>query len=62
MQQAIYNTISRDITIGKTITAASASRRTVLGRRLAQKWDLLGVLALMLSSGMYGVFALAHSL
>lgn len=62
MQQAIYNSISRDITIGKTITTASASRRAGLGRRLAQSWDLYGVLALMLSSGMYGLYAISHTL
>lgn len=62
MQQAIYNTIRRDITIGKTITTALASRRASLGRRLAQKWDLYGVVALMLSSGMYGLYAIAHTL
>ncbi len=61
MQQAIYNTISAEITVGKTITLAPTNRRASLGRRLAQKWDLYGVVALMLSSGMYGLYALAHT-
>ena len=62
MQQAIYNTISRDSTIGKTITTAPTPRRASLGRRIAPKWDLYGVVALMLSSGMYGLYAIAHTL
>ena len=62
MQQAIYNNISADITIEKTITTTPTSRRATLGRRMAQSWDLYGVAALMLSSGMYGFYALAHAL
>ena len=62
MQQAIYSNISRDITLGKTITLTPANRWASLGRRLAQKWDLYGVVALMLSSGMYGLYAIAHTL
>ena len=62
MQQAIYNTISADITIENKNTTATASRRTGLGRRIAQKWDMVGVVALMLSSGMYGLYAIAHTL
>lgn len=62
MQQVIYSNISRDITIGKTITVAPAKRPASLGRRIAQSWGLYGVVALMLSSGMYSLYALAHTL
>ena len=56
MQQAIYNTI-HGISIQTKTTAGS--RRAGLGRRVAQSWDLVGVLALMASSAAYGVLALA---
>jgi len=59
MQQALYNTIHQDNTIAKTVTTVPTIRRTSLGRRLAQKWDLVGVLALMASGAAYGVLALA---
>jgi len=60
MQQAIYNDIAIQTT--KTITTAPTPRRASLGRRIAQKWDLYGVLALMGSSAAYGLFAIAHTL
>lgn len=52
MQQAIHNNIN-----GMKTTAGS--RRGGLGRRAAQTWDLVGVLALMASGAAYGVLALA---
>ena len=56
MQQAIYNGING---IGATRTnKTTVSRR--IGRRVAQSWDLAGVLALMGSGAAYGVFALTH--
>lgn len=57
MQQALYNNIA--IQTAKTITPAPAKRQAGLGRRIAQTWDLVGVLALMGASAAYGVFALA---
>ena len=62
MQQAIYNTISQDLTLGKTSTNVPVGRRASLGRRIAQKCDMVGVVALMLSSGMYGLYAIANTL
>ena len=59
MQQAIYNSIT--IQTNRTDTATTTgSRRTNLVRRIAQTWDLAGVLALMASGAAYGVYALAH--
>ncbi len=52
MQQAIYNTING-------IQTTAGSRRAGLGRRVAQSWDLVGVLALMASGAAYGILALA---
>ena len=63
MQQAIYNSINRDgisIQASKTNKTATATRRASLIRRIAHRWDMVGVLALMGSSAAYGVFALAH--
>lgn len=57
MQQAIYDTIN-GIQTTKT-TATAGSRRVGLGRRVAQTWDLVGVLALMASGAAYGILALA---
>jgi len=59
MPQAIYNTIHGIGTQAATKTA-TGSRRTGLGRRVAQSWDLAGVLALMAASAAYGVLALAE--
>ena len=60
MQQAIYN--SNNITIQATNTAktAATTRLASLTRRIAQRWDMIGVLALMTSSATYAVFAIAH--
>ncbi len=60
MQQAIYNNISNTIAIQTTKTVTPAKRQDGLGRHIAQKWDLVGLLALMGSSAAYGAFALAH--
>ena len=62
MQQAIYSNLSQDIALGKTSTTAPAGRKSGLGRRITLKWDLYGVVALMLSSGVYGLYAVAHAL
>jgi len=59
MQQAIYNSIN-GIGIQATKTITAGSRRSRLGRRVAQCWDLVGVLALMASGAAYGAFALTH--
>lgn len=61
MQQAIYSNLSRDITLGKTSTDAPAGRWSGLGRRITLKWDLYGVVAMMLSSGVYSLYAVAHA-
>jgi hypothetical protein len=58
MQQAIYNTI-HGIGIQTATNRPAGSRRARLGRRGAQCWDLVGVLALMASGAAYGVLALA---
>lgn len=59
MQQALYNSIAIQVT--KTNTAATTkSRRASFARRIAQKWDLVGVLALMASGAAYGMYAIAH--
>ena len=72
MQQAIYNTTHNSIkathnsikatqkTILTMTTTAPAARPMGLARRMAGRWDMVGVLALMGSSAAYGVFALAH--
>ncbi len=63
MQQSIYNSIngnSLTIQATKTNETAPTTRRASLARRLAQRWDLVGVLALMGSSAAYGAFALVH--
>lgn len=39
--------------------AARASQSRLL-RTLVQRWDLIGVVSLMLSSGAYGLYALSH--
>ncbi len=59
MQQAIYNSITIQTTKTNE-TTMSRTRRVRLARRIAQSWDIAGVLALMVSSAAYGVFALAH--
>jgi hypothetical protein len=67
MQQAIYNSINSTIyNSGSTIRNSGSTANTAKdGARLAQwiarKWDMAAVVALMLSSATYGVFALAHS-
>ena len=61
MQQAIYN--SSAIQAAKTsATTATATRRVSLARHIAQRWDIAGVLTLMVSSAAYGVYAIAHVL
>ena len=64
MQQAIYNsTINSNgiaIQTTKTDKTVTAARRASLLQRIARRWDMVGVLALMGSSAAYGVFALAH--
>ena len=65
MHQAIYNTTHNSIkatqkTILTMTTTAPAARPMGLARRMAGRWDMVGVLALMGSSAAYGVFALAH--
>ncbi len=62
MQQAIYNNIHINNS-GRTASAATtgtAAHGAGLGRWIARRWDLVGVLALMGSSAAYGAFALAH--
>ena len=62
MQQAIYNSINRDgisIQASKTNKTATTRRATLI-QRIAHRWDMVGVLALMGSSAAYGVYALAH--
>ena len=65
MQQAIYtNTTPANI----AVTAPALPVRTVRSRKarllrhLMLKWDLYGVLALLVSSAAYGVYAIAHVL
>ncbi len=65
MQQSIYNSIIHDsITIQATKTDTGTTAPAFWGasllQRLARRWDMVGVLALMGSSAAYGVFALAH--
>lgn len=48
---AVYN---------NTAATAPAARPVGLARRMAGRWDMTGVLALLGSSAAYGVFALAH--
>ena len=68
MQQTIYNSInsnsinSNGITVQATQTnkMAPTARRASLARHIARRWDMVGMLALMGSSAVYAVFALAH--
>ena len=64
MQQAIYNsTINSNgiaIQTTKTNTAKTTARRASLIQRIAHRWDMIGVVALMTSSAAYGIFAIAH--
>ena len=63
MQQAIYNSTTingNDFAIPATKTATTTARRASLARRIARRWDMVGVLALMGSSAVYAVFAIAH--
>ena len=63
MQQAIYNSINGSAIVKATRpanAAAQAANRAGLIRWIGRKWDLIGVAALMGSSAVYGVFALAH--
>ena len=60
MQQAIYNSINGISSQATNTTTAPAAWRAGLARRIAQRWDLVGVLTLMGSSAAYGVYALAH--
>ncbi len=63
MQQALYNN-SNGSTIVKTTRPANAAARATDGtgllRWIGRKWDLVGVVTLMGSSAVYGVFALLH--
>ena len=48
-------------TSAKTTKVTAAARRThSLARTLARKWDMLAVIALMVSSAAYGVFAITQ--
>ncbi len=38
--------------------ASGPSSLSRMGRTLAHRWDLIGVVSLMLSSGVYGIYAL----
>ena len=60
MQQAIYNSNGIAIQTTKTNKTATVTRRTSLARRIARRWDMVGVVALMASSAAYGVYAIAH--
>lgn len=67
MQQALYNTIrTRNSTQNTHLTLTTApapvptARRSGLARWAAGRWEIIGVLALMASSAVYGVSALAH--
>ncbi len=71
MQQSIYNSVYNSVNgningSGITIQATKTNkttpttRRASLAQRVAQRWDLVGVLMLMGSSAVYGAFALAH--
>ncbi len=63
MQQALYSNINGN-TIIKTSSPAKAAARTTNGagllRWIGRKWDLVGVVTLMGSSAVYGMFALVH--
>ena len=63
MQQAIYNSIDTTIIALRNSgrTANTAKRGAGLAQRIARKWDMGAVVALMVSSAAYGVFALAHT-
>jgi hypothetical protein len=58
MQQAIYNSTIRNS--GRTANTVTAKRGTRLVQKIARKWDMAAVVALMGSSAVYGIFALAH--
>ena len=60
MQRAIYNNHLTLIHLSQTGGTKTAKRSTGLVRRIAHRWDLVGVLALMGSSAAYAVYALMH--
>ena len=65
MQRAIYNNhltlIQSGQTVGtETVKPGTSKPGTGLVRRIARRWDLVGVLALMGSSAAYAVYALMH--
>ena len=61
MHQAFYNHIgSRNPAAEMTVAAETAGRGAELVQWVARQWEMVGVLALMGSSAIYGVFALTH--
>ena len=60
MQQAIYNSINGSSIASQAAETTATARRASLARRIARRWDMIGVLALMGSSAAYAVFAIAH--
>ena len=61
MQQIIYrNATVTDRRNPDRHSDSHSTRRPGLTQWIGQKWDLVGVLALMASSAAYGVFALSH--
>ena len=58
MQQALYTNVAFKTSVRPIATPESS--RLSLARRLAQRWDLYGVVALMASSAAYGLFSLLH--
>ena len=59
MQQALYNSITSNGVTIQAKTNKTATQRASLAQRLAQRWDMVGVLTLMTSSAAYGVYSLA---
>ena len=61
MHQAFYNHIgSRNPASEMTAAAETVGRYAALVQWVARQWEMVGVLALMGSSAIYGVFALTH--
>jgi len=54
------HTMNSTLTLNAHSTKTHTSNAAGLARFLARKWDLLAVLSLMASSGIYGVYALGQ--
>ncbi len=61
MQQALYNSINNvsSSNLGRTAIAPMVNGAGLV-RWIAHRWDLVGVLALIVSDAAYGLFALTH--